>query len=113
MKKYKVLFDFDAEDDLFEIFTAAEEERSMERAQALIASLQNLCRTLATTPMRGHVPPELLEIGVIEFREIHYEVYRIIYSIESRSVYVHCILDGRRDIETLLHERFFRQSPGN
>ena len=109
MIKYKVIFDIDAEDDLYEIFAAAAEERSIERAETLIASLQALCRTLSTTPMRGHVTPELCDIGVTEFREIHYEVYRIMYSIESRFVFVHCVLDGRRDIETVLQQRFFRQ----
>jgi toxin ParE1/3/4 len=108
MKKYKVIFDIDAEDDLFEIFTAAAEERSVERAEALIGSLQKLCRTLSTSPMRGHVLPELFAIGVTEFRELHYGVDRIVYSIESRSVYVHCVLDERRDVETILQQRFFR-----
>jgi len=112
MKKYKVILDIDAEDDLYEIFAAAAEDRSIDHAKAHIASLQASCRTLAATPMRGHVPPELFEIGVTEFKEIHSGTYRIMYSIEGQSVYVHCILDGRRDVGTLLQQRFFRRLPG-
>ena len=69
---------------------------SIERADKLYASLRRTCYKLKTLPLRGNIPPELFEIGVIEFREIHLKPYRIIYSLEHTTVYVHCILDGRR-----------------
>ena len=59
-------------------------------------------------PLRGHIPSELFEIGVVEFREINYQPYRIFYSIEINNVLVHCILDGRRDVQTILQERSLR-----
>jgi toxin ParE1/3/4 len=59
-------------------------------------------------PDRGHVPPELERIGVLEFREVFYKPYRIIYQIIGNNVYIHCILDGRRDMQDILQQRVLR-----
>jgi toxin ParE1/3/4 len=108
MKEYDVIVDIEAEDDLFEIYTYVALNDSLERADKLYASLKQTCYKLKTVPLRGNIPPELFEIGVTEFRELHYKPYRIIYSLESTSVYIHCILDGRRDVQTILQERLLR-----
>ncbi len=108
MKEYNVVVDIEAEDDLFDIYSYVALNDSIERADKLYSSLRRTCYKLKTLPLRGNIPPELFEIGVTEFRELHFNPYRIIYSIESASVYVHCILDGRRDVQTILQERLFR-----
>jgi toxin ParE1/3/4 len=58
--------------------------------------------------MRGHIPPELVSIGVSQFREIRFKPYRIFYSIEQAAVTIQCVLDGRRDMQTVLQERLLR-----
>ncbi len=108
MKKYDVRFDQDAEDDLFDIYTFVAVNDSLEKADRLFAALRQTCLKLRKLPLRGNIPPELFEIGVTEFRELHCKSYRIIYSAESSTVYVHCVLDGRRDIQSLLQERLLR-----
>ncbi len=108
MKKYEVIFDQDAEDDLFDIYAFVAMNDSVERADQLFAALRRTCLKLRKLPLRGNIPAELFEIGVIEFRELHYKPYRIVYSIETMTVYVHCVLDGRRDIQTILQERLLR-----
>ena len=108
MKKFYVFLDTDAEDDLFEIYSYVASNDSIERADELFSSLRHACYTVTIFPLRGNCPPELFEIGVSEFREIRYKPYRIMHSIESTSVYVHCILDGRRDVQAILQERLLR-----
>ena len=108
MRKYDVIFDHDAEDDLFDIYAFVAMNDSVERADRLFAALRRTCLNLRKLPLRGNIPTELFEIGVLEFRELHYKPYRIIYSFESTTVYVHCVLDGRRDIQTILLERLLR-----
>jgi toxin ParE1/3/4 len=108
MKKYDVIFDRDAEDDLFDIYAFVAMNDSVERADRLFAALRRTCLKLRKLPLRGNIPSELFEIGVTEFRELHYKPYRVIYSLESTTVYVHCVLDGRRDIQTILQERLLR-----
>jgi len=44
----------------------------------------------------------------IACREIHVKVYRIMYQITGDDIFVHCILDGRRDIQDLLQKRLLR-----
>jgi toxin ParE1/3/4 len=108
MKKYDVIFDQDAEDDLFDIYVFVAMNDSVERADRLFTALRRTCLKLRKLPLRGNIPSELFEIGVTEFRELHYKPYRVIYSLESTTVYVHCVLDGRRDIQTILQERLLR-----
>ena len=108
MKKCDVQFDIDAEDDLFEIYRYVAASDSIVQADRLFEDLRRTCFSLRTSPLRGNVPPELKDIGVSQFREIRLKPYRIIYSIELRTVTIHCILDGRRDMQTLLQERLLR-----
>ncbi len=108
MKKYDVIFDEDAEDDLFDIYAFVALNDSIELADGLFAALRRTCSKLRTFPLRGNIAPELLEIGVKDFRELHYKTYRVIYSLESSTVHVHCVLEGRREIQTVLQERLLR-----
>lgn len=108
MKRYNVIFDIDAEEDVFDIYAYVALNDSLGQADKLFSSLRRTCYKLETLPLRGNILPELFEVGVTEFREIRYRPCRIIYSIESTSVYVHCVLDGRRDVQTILQERLLR-----
>ncbi len=108
MKKYKVYFVSDAEEDLFRINNYVSKNDSKTKAQTLLKKLEQTCKTLSNLPDRGHFPPELERIGIFSYKEIHYEPYRIIYQVIGKNVYIHCILDGRRDLQQLLQERVIR-----
>lgn len=106
--KYQLLIISDAEEDLFEIFRYVAENDSPARAEKLLDKLEETILSLADFPHRGHVPAELKRAAVFEYLEIHYKPYRVIYQIRSKRVYVHCILDGRRDLEEILGNRLLR-----
>ncbi len=108
MKKYDVYFIADAEDDLYEIYAYVAKHDSIAKADSLLDKLEATCNKLSTLPDRGHLPPELERIGIFDCREIHYKPYRIIYQVIEANVYIHCILDGRRDLAQLLQERLIR-----
>ena len=108
MKKHNVQLDLDAEDDLFEIYRYVALNDSEDQADRLFEALKRACYSLRTLPLRGHFPPELQDIGVSQFREIRFKPYRIFYSIERTTVSIHCVLDGRRDMQTLLQDRLLR-----
>jgi toxin ParE1/3/4 len=107
LKKYDVIFDHDAEDDLFDIYAVVAMNDSVEKADRSFEALRQTC-LLRKVPLRGNIPTELFEIGVTEFRELHCKPCRIIYSLEPTTVYVYCVLDDRRDIQTILQERLLR-----
>ncbi|MCH8012985.1 MAG: type II toxin-antitoxin system RelE/ParE family toxin [Candidatus Marinimicrobia bacterium] len=106
--KFKVHLLSDAEEDLFDIYRYVASNDSESKAMRLIQKSEKLCYSLEELPNRGHVPPELEEIGIFDYLEIHYKPYRIIYQIIENSVFIHCILDGRRDMEEILYRRFIR-----
>jgi toxin ParE1/3/4 len=108
MKKYKILVDPQAKKDLQEIFIYVATTDSISAAEKLLDKLENTCYKLVEYPERGHIPQELRHTGIKRYLEIHYKPYRIIYEIESNLVYIHSVLDGRRNIQEILSERLLR-----
>jgi len=108
--KLKVNLIADAAEDLFEIYKYVYLNGSEEEAERLYSKLYEKCQTLHNYPGRGHVVPELGQFGINDFLEIHFKPYRIIYQIIQSEVFVHCILDGRRELQQLLQERLLRES---
>lgn len=105
---YEVLVIADAEEDLYEIYNYVAANDSINKAEYVLTKLEETCYSLSTFPNRGHLPPELERIGIYEYKEIHFKPYRIIYQITESTVYVHCVLDGRRDMQQLLQRRLLR-----
>lgn len=108
MKKYKILIDPKAKQDLKEIFIYIAANDNILKANKLLDSLENTLYKLEKIPERGHIPPELKQTGIKRYLEIHYKPYRIIYEVDNYNIYIHCILDGRRNIQEILSERLLR-----
>jgi toxin ParE1/3/4 len=106
--KHQVVLLHAAEVDLAEIHLYVELNDSAARADTLLDGLEKAILALAEMPQRGHSPPELERIGIDEYREIHFKPYRVIYAIHGDRVIVHCILDGRRDMQAILQQRLLR-----
>ena len=106
--KHRVLVLQDAEDDIFHICRFVARNTSRKRVDNIFLKLQEAILSLAEHPERGHMPPELERVGVLGYREVHFKPYRIIYEVEGQDVFIHCVLDGRRDLQELLQERLLR-----
>ncbi|MEN6509702.1 MAG: type II toxin-antitoxin system RelE/ParE family toxin [Smithella sp.] len=106
--KYSVYLISTAEEDIFEIYEYIARHDSPQKADDVFSKLKEACDSLATLAIRGHVPPELDRISVRDYLEIHFKPYRIIYQIFGKKVFIHCVLDGRRDMEDLLQRRLIR-----
>lgn len=106
--KFAVHLIEDAEKDILDIYRYAAMNDSVEQASQLLDRIEETIQKLETFPLRGHVPPELERIGVLNFREVHYKPFRIIYDIRKSEVFVHCVLDGRRDLQDILQKRVLR-----
>ena len=79
-----------------------------DEAKKLLKNLERTYANLEKLPERGHIPEELRGTGIKRFLEIHYKPYRIIYEIIDNIVYLHCVLDGRRNMQELLSNRLLR-----
>ena len=98
----------EAEDDIFEIYKYILENDSKQSAAYVYDKIRGKINSLQEQPARGHHPPELERIGITGFLEIHFKPYRIIYEIDGREIFIHAVLDGRRDLQSLLERRMFR-----
>lgn len=105
---FEVLLSEDAERDIEDIYRFIVVQDGVANADRVLNSLESTCFSLAELPERGNVPKELRELGITEYRELHFKPYRIIYRLMNDKVVVYCVLDGRRDMQSLLLRRLMR-----
>jgi toxin ParE1/3/4 len=105
---FDIFLAFDAERDIIEIYEYIYHKDSPEKADYVYSKLKESINNLSNNPERGHPPKELEKIGIKEYLEIYFKPYRIIYQIVNKEIHVHCVLDGRRDLEDLLHKRLLQ-----
>jgi toxin ParE1/3/4 len=105
--RYAVVLSRGALRDLTELRDFVSESDSTAKADALVARLATLLRSLSTHPERGAQPSELRALGIGEYRQVFFKPYRIIYRTSGRRVIVYVIADGRRDMQSLLSRRLF------
>lgn len=105
---YDVFLTDDAAKDLDNIYDYIFDHDSPERAGYVINEIKKVFHSLASFPERGAYPQELLDVRIMEYREVYFKPYRIIYRIEEQKVYVYLIVDGRRNLRTILMQRLLR-----
>ena len=98
----------DAVRDLEEISDYICRHDSPASADYVLDRIESAFQALSEHPQRGRHPTELLDIGVREYREVFFKPYRIIYRVTQDTVYVLVIVDGRRDMQTLLQRRLLQ-----
>lgn len=97
-----------AERDIDEIYAYIAGHDSVAHADRVLAGIEAACLRLSELPHRGHVPRERRDLGIAEYREVAFRPYRIVPRILGRTVTIHTVLDGRRDMQTLPQERLTR-----
>ncbi len=102
---FEVLLTNDAARDLEEIYNYIALHDSFQKADHVLARIEEVFSSLSEFPERGVYPKELLALGIREYREIFFKPYRILYRVMKNVVYVLLIVDGRRDMQSLLQRR--------
>jgi toxin ParE1/3/4 len=64
---------------------------------------------LRSHPQRGSHPRELLSLGIRDYRQVFFKPWRSIYRVLGTRVVIHVIVDGRRDMQSLLAQRLLTQ----
>ena len=103
--KYEVRITGVAQDDLFAVYRYIANNDSPGKAEHLLDNIEKAMTSLEKMPARGNYPPEMQRWGILDFREIFFKPYRIIYEIKDKSVFIYAVLDGRRNCEDLLQQR--------
>ena len=102
---YKVLLTNDAAKDLDEIFGYIHLNDSPSSAEYVLNQIENAIANLSHFPEKGSYPDELINLGIKQYREVYFKPYRLVYQIIKKTVYIMLIVDGRRDMQTLLSRR--------
>jgi toxin ParE1/3/4 len=105
LTSFEVRLTAGAERDLQDIDDWISIHDGASNALYVIEKLEAAVSGLRRFPERGRHPPELLALGMREYRETFFKPYRIIYFVQDGKVYVTLIADGRRDMQTLLAKR--------
>ncbi len=104
-RKYEVLLTQGAEQDLESIYDYIAEFDCKANADYVLDRLLEVADSLASFPERGAYPKELAALGIREYRQTAFKPYRVIYRVIGQKVYIYLIVDGRRDMQSLLARR--------
>ncbi|MDD5333249.1 MAG: type II toxin-antitoxin system RelE/ParE family toxin [Rhodoferax sp.] len=103
--RHEVLLTEGAEQDLEDLYDYIAEFDCAANANRVLDRLLEVAQSLAQFPERGTYPRELLELGIRDYRQTSFKPYRVIYRVQDLKVYIHLIVDGRRDMQALLSRR--------
>lgn len=102
-----MLWTHTAQQDLTEIIEYIAPD-SVVDALAILHKLETKAALLITLPNRGRIVPELLDTGMLQYRELVSTPWRIVYRVENRQVLIMAVLDSQRDLQTVLLSRLAR-----
>ena len=74
-------------------------------ANCVLDELMAVVASLSQFPERGSNPKELVALGIKEYRQTSFNLYRVICRVTGRQVIIHLIADGRRDMQSVLARR--------
>lgn len=96
-----------AENDLLGIMEIINLERP-ETPKLVLKKLRDRTCSLARTPQRGRIVPELLKQGISRYRGMTIKPWRVIYRTEAHEIFIVAVIDGRRNVEDILLARMIR-----
>ena len=72
------------------------------------ARLKKSIRNLQVFPQAGVIPEEIQKLNLSQYRQVISGINRIIYEVRQDTIYIHVIVDARRDMNALLTRRLLR-----
>jgi len=60
-------------------------------------------------PLLGLVPEEVEALGIKNVRQVQVNQTRVIYQISDTAVYIHMLVDTKRDFQTVLYDRVIKK----
>lgn len=103
--RYEVLLTAGAEQDLESIHDYVAEFDSVANADHVLDRLMDVVDGLVQFPERGSYPKELVALGIKAYRQAAFKPYRVTYRVLGSRVVIYLIIDGRRDMQSMLARR--------
>ncbi len=97
-----------AELDLKDLRTYIIKEFSLSTWKNTLQPIKASIGHLAQFPLLGAIPDELRSLNLTQYRQVLSGMNRIIYEVRQNTVYIHVIVDARRDMPSFLMRRLVR-----
>ncbi|HBK67784.1 MAG TPA: plasmid stabilization protein [Firmicutes bacterium] len=107
MKKglYQVFWTQTAQQDLVRIIEYIAVDSEIQ-AKRVYSTLKQKADSLRQMPLQGRIVPELRSYNILTYREVINPPWRIIYKNTEDKVWGLAVIDGRRNVEDILLDRF-------
>jgi len=105
---FKVVILDSAEQDLKELRAYILKNFSVETWRTTYAKIKESIRNLQNFPQAGSVPDEIEKLNLSQYRQVVSGMNRVIYEVRLDVIYVHVVVDTRRDMNALLTRRLLR-----
>ncbi len=106
-KSFKVLWAKSAQNDLEQIIEYIKID-NIDTAKNVFLELKSECDELYYFPEKFRVVPELQKINIIQYREVIYKRWRVVYKITGANIYILFVIDSSRNVEDLLLQRLLK-----
>lgn len=97
-----------AEQDLRDLRAYLVKNFSVDTWQTTYVQIKAAIRHLQDYPQTGSIPEELEKLNLAQYRQILSGRNRIVYEVRQGLIYIHIVVDARRDMKTMLARRLFR-----
>ncbi|NMM28591.1 MAG: type II toxin-antitoxin system RelE/ParE family toxin [Glaciimonas sp.] len=97
-----------AEQDLKELRAHILKNFSADTWRDTYTKLKDAIRNLQNFPPAGSIPEEIEKLNLTQYRQILPGMNRVIYEVRQDVIYVHIVVDARRDMNALLTRRLLR-----
>jgi plasmid stabilization system protein ParE len=104
----KVVILESAEYDLKELRAYLIKNFSVSTWQSSYSQIKEVICHLQRFPLVGSIPDEFENLNLTQYRQVMAGMNRIIYEVRTETVYIHIIVDARRDLKSLLMRRLLR-----
>ena len=105
---FRVVILASAEQDLKELRSTILKTFSADTWRTTYAKIKESIRNLQNFPQTGCIPEEIEKLNLTQHRQVSSGMNRIIYEVRQDVIYIHIVVDTRRDMNALLTRRLLR-----
>lgn len=105
---FRVVILNSAEQDLRELKAYIVKDFSLDTWRTTYAKIKEVIRNLQDFPQASSIPGEIEKLNLTQYRQVLSGMSRIIYEVRQDIIYIHIVVDARRDMSALLTRRLLR-----
>lgn len=105
---FKVVIIESAEQDLKELRAYIVKNFSVDTWRTSYSDIKGVIRNLQNFPQAESIPEEIEKLNLTQYRQVLSGMNRVIYEVRQDLIYIHIVVDTRRDMNSLLIRRLVR-----